>query len=147
MRRQFIGPEKRLLAAAENGDANAQFNLGVLCDSRFDSNDRSIEGNRAEALKWLLRAAKQGLSRAQSRLAELYAEGPDAPKNCVKTAFWFQLAMANLTGAYRQTAQSGYDRVTALMTPSQIAKAQRAASVWQPTRQETSAPIASPRSR
>jgi len=64
---------RRLRLAAESGDAAAQFNLGVLSDGRLDDNGYAIEGNRAESLKWLLAAAEQGLPRAQSRLAELYA--------------------------------------------------------------------------
>jgi hypothetical protein len=126
------GAEQRMLAAAEAGDAHAQFNLGVLHDGRFDDNGHAIKGNRTEALKWLLRAAQQGFSRAQNRLAEMYAEKPDASGNCAKAAFWFQLAMVNLSGVYRQTAQSGYDRASAGMTPGQIAKTERAVKAWKP---------------
>ena len=70
---------KQLQLAAEGGDAAAQFNLGVLYDSRLDDNGYPIEGNRAEAVRWLLAAAEQGLPRAQSQLATMYAGGPDAP--------------------------------------------------------------------
>jgi TPR repeat protein len=52
-----------LLFAAESGDAAAQFNHDVLCDSRLDDNGYAIKGNRAEAMKWLLAAAEQGLPR------------------------------------------------------------------------------------
>ena len=62
---------RHLRLAAESGDAAAQFNLGVLFDSREDDNGYAIEGNRGQAIKWLLAAAEQGLPRAQSRLAEL----------------------------------------------------------------------------
>jgi len=139
MRRQPAGPERRLIAAAEGGDPHAQFNLGVLYDSRFDDSGRPVEGNRAEALKWLLRSAQQGLARAQNRLAELYEQGPEASRNCVKTAFWFHVAKANLNGAYRQAAQSGYDRVLARMTPPQIAKVERAVQTWKPTQENAPA--------
>jgi TPR repeat protein len=69
---------RHLRLAAESGDAAAQFNRGVLFDSREDDNGYAIEGNRTQAIKWLLAAAEQGLPRAQSRLAELYAGGPNA---------------------------------------------------------------------
>ena len=140
MRRRPAGPEKRLIAAAEGGDPHAQFNLGILYDSRFDDSGRPVEGNRADALKWLLRAAQQGLARAQNRLAELYEQGPEAARNCVKTAFWFHVAKANLSGAYRQAAQSGYDRILARMTPPQIAKVERAVQTWKPTPEESRTP-------
>ena len=44
---------RHLRLAAESGDAAAQFNLGVLFDSREDDNGYAIEGNRAQAIKWL----------------------------------------------------------------------------------------------
>jgi TPR repeat protein len=145
MRRQATNPDRRLHAAAEAGDAHAQFNLGVLYARRLDDSGRPLHGNRTEAVKWLLRAAQQGLSRAQHRLAELYEGGPEGTRNCVKTAFWFQVAMSNLGGAYRQAAQVGYDRVSMRMTPIEIAKAKRAAELWQPTRQDAAVPIGSPK--
>jgi hypothetical protein len=74
-------PTRLLLLAAESGDAAAQFNLAVLCDSRLDDNGYPIEGNRTAAMKWLLAAAEQGLPRAQSKLAEMYADGPAAPED------------------------------------------------------------------
>ena len=64
-----------LLLAAESGDAAAQFNLAVLCESRLDDNGYPIEGNRTAAMKWLLAAAEQGLPRAQS-----------SSPSCVRTA-------------------------------------------------------------
>ena len=50
---------RHLRLAAESGEAAAQFNLGVLYDSRLDDNGYAIEGNRAEAIKWLLAAASR----------------------------------------------------------------------------------------
>ena len=53
---------RHLRIAAESGEAPAQFNLGVLYDSRLDDNGYAIEGDRAEAIKWMLAAAEQALS-------------------------------------------------------------------------------------
>src|SRR6266851_6157202 len=135
---------KHFILAAESGDAAAQFNLGVLCDSRLDDNGYIIEGNRAEAIKWLLAAAKQGLARAQSKLAEMYAEGPDAPGDYINACAWFLLAMANLRGIHRHKARSGYDRVSSHLTPAQLAKAQRLAASWKSNRQKKAATVRSP---
>ena len=55
--------------------------LTVLCDNRLDDNGYPIEGNRTGAMKWLLAAAEQGLPRAQSKLAEMYTDGPAAPED------------------------------------------------------------------
>jgi TPR repeat protein len=67
---------QELLQAAEKGDADSQFNLGVLYENGLDDNHYAVEGNRPEAVRWLLAAAEQGLPRAQIKLAEMYAGGP-----------------------------------------------------------------------
>lgn len=123
-----------LLLAAEKGDADAQFNLGVFYDNRVDDNHKPTEGNRAEAIKWLLRAAQQGLPRAQTKLAELYADGGDATADYVKAGAWFLLAAASHSGALRVEAQSGFERVSSQMTHAQIVKARHLAGGWKPRR-------------
>jgi TPR repeat protein len=120
---------KHLRLAAESGDAAAQFNLGVLYDSRLDDNGYAIAGNRAEAIRWLLAAAEQGLPRAQSRLAELYAGGPNASGNYVNACAWFLLATTSSRGIHQDQARSGYERVAAQLTPVQLAKARRLAGL------------------
>jgi TPR repeat protein len=116
---------RHLRIAAESGEAAAQFNLGVLYDSRVDDNGHAIESQREEAIRWLLAAAEQGLPRAQSRLAELYADGPNASGNYVNPCAWFLLATTNSRGIYRDHARSGYERVATRLTPAQLTKAKR----------------------
>ncbi|MGC2198656.1 MAG: hypothetical protein WA633_00690 [Stellaceae bacterium] len=123
-----------LLLAAESGDAAAQFNLAVLCDSRLDDNGYPIEGDRTAAMKWLLAAAEQGLPRAQSKLAEMYADAPAAPEDSINACVWFLLATTGLAGIHRHRAQSGYKRVSSRLTPAQLAKARRLALNWKPNR-------------
>jgi len=132
---------KRLILAASRGDPDAQYNLGVMYDNRVDDHGNSVSptdangyavaSNRAEAMKWLLRAAEQGLPRAQTRLAELYAEGPGAPLNYIKACKWFTVALTSLNGHHHQRAQTGYARICALMMPAQIATATARAKSWQ----------------
>jgi TPR repeat protein len=121
---------RHLRFAAESGEAAAQFNLGVLFDSRFDDNGYAVEGNRAEAIKWLLAAAAQGLPRAQNRLAELYAEGPNGSGSYVKACAWFLLAATSSRGVHRHQARSGYERMASYLTPAQLSKAKRLAGLW-----------------
>jgi len=123
---------KRLILAAERGDAASQFNLGMVYDNNLDDNHRPGGDRRAEAIAWLLKAARQGLPRAQSKLAELYADGPDAPKHDVPAHAWFTLAAKSSTGANRHRAESGYKRVASRMTPAQISKAARLVRDWVP---------------
>src|SRR5260370_11403669 len=70
------GVERRLLQAAEAGNARAQCNLGILYDNGLDDNGYVVEGNRPQAVRWLLAAGQQGLARAQVKLAEVYADRP-----------------------------------------------------------------------
>jgi TPR repeat protein len=123
---------KHLLIAANSGDAAAQFNLGILYDSRLDDNGYAIEGNRAEAMKWLLAAAEQGLPRAQSKLAEMYAGVPAAPEDFINACAWFLLATRSSRGIHRHRARSGYERISSRLTPAQLARAKRLAGDWQP---------------
>src|SRR5436190_2530538 len=95
---------KHLILAAESGDPAAQFNLGVLYDSRLDDNGYAIEGNREEAMKWLLAAAEQGLPRAQSKLAEMYAGDRATAEDFINACAWFLLATRGLRGIHRYEA-------------------------------------------
>ena len=121
--RSFDGSEKRLRQAAEAGDADAQCNLGILYDNGVDDNGRAVEGKRPQAVKWLLAAARQGLPRAQIRLAEIYATGPDISGSHTAACGWFLLAAAGLHGIHLHRAQTGYARISLRLSPAQIAKA------------------------
>jgi TPR repeat protein len=128
---------RHLRIAAESGEAAAQFNLGILYDSRLDDNGYVIESDRAEAIKWLLAAAEQGLPRAQSRLAELYAAGSNASGNYVNACAWFLLATASSRGIHRHQARSAYERIAASLTPAQVTEAKRLAGLWRAPNRET----------
>ena len=128
---------RRLRIAAESGEAPAQFNLGVLYDSRLDDNGYAIEGDQVEAIKWLLAAAERGLPRAQSKLAELYAAGPNASGNYVNACAWFLLAAASSRGIHRHQARSAYERIAASLTPAQLTEAKRLAGLRRAPSRET----------
>lgn len=121
---------KRLLLAAGQGDAATQFNLGVFYDNRLDDNHYPIAGNRAQAMKWLVLAADQGLPRAQVKLAEMYADESETPMDSVRACKWLLLAAENLSGIRRDRVQAALARIAALMTPAQIAEARRLARDW-----------------
>ena len=52
--------KKHLLEAAERGDAEAQFNLGIIYENGLNDSRYAAEGNRPEAVRWMLAAAEQG---------------------------------------------------------------------------------------
>lgn len=126
-----------LLAAAERGNPNAQFNLGMMLENRATAEGYAIErgdaaSHHAEALKWLLSAAEQDLPRAQLQLAEAYAGDGKRPDDYVKAAGWFLVATTKLSGVHRHRAQTGYQLVRSRLTPAQITKAMRFAAAWKP---------------
>ncbi len=133
------GVEKRLLQAAEAGDAHAQCNLGFLHDNGLDDNGYVVAGNRPQALRWLLAAAEQGLPRAQAKLAELYADAPDSLGSHATACGWFLLAALGLRGVHLHRARSGYARIAPHLTPEQIAQARRFARDWTPKQPRSAA--------
>jgi TPR repeat protein len=124
--------KKHLLQAAERGDAEAQFNLGMIYENGLDDSKYAAEGNRPEAVRWLRAAAEQGLSRAQIKLAELYAGQPEIPENSVKACGWYLLAITTLRGAHLEKAQSDYLRASSCLTAAEIVEVRRFAQVWKP---------------
>src|SRR5712691_4348728 len=63
-----------LRAAAEEGEAKAQFNLGVMYD-----NGQGVPQDYNEAAKWYTKAAEQGFPAAEYNLAGMYEDGRGVP--------------------------------------------------------------------
>ena len=72
---------------AEQGDASAQFNLGVMYD-----NGEGVPENDAEALRWFRLAAEQGEASTQFNLGVMYAIGEGVPENDAEALRWYRLA-------------------------------------------------------
>jgi TPR repeat protein len=123
---------KHLLEAAERGDAESQFNLGIIYENGLDDSRYAVEGSRPQAMRWFLAAAEQGLPHAQLKLAEIHAAEPDIPESSVTACRWYLLAMTSLRGARLQKAQSAYQRASFRLTSSQIAEVRRFAEGWKP---------------
>jgi TPR repeat protein len=132
------GLEKRMLQAAEGGDARAQCNLGILYGNGLDDNGHAVEANRPQAARWLLAAAEQGLALAQVKLAEAYAEEADISGSDATACGWFLLASRGLHGIHRHRARSVYERIVSRLTPAQITAASRFARDWTPKAAKTS---------
>ncbi len=119
---------KWLRKAADQGFAPAQFNLGVMYDSA-----QGVPQDYAEAVKWYRKAADQGLALAQVGLGQLYMHGKGVPQDYVATHMWFNLAASRAEDAeIRDMAIKERDLVASMMTPAQIAEAQRMAREWAP---------------
>ena len=70
-----------LRLAAEQGDADAQFNLGVMY-----ANGEGVPENDAEAVKWYRLAAEQSHADAQFKLGVMYDLGNGVPENDAEAA-------------------------------------------------------------
>lgn len=106
---------KTTLAAAEKGDAGAQFSLGFMY-----SNGKGVPKDYTEAAKWFRKAAGQGEAQAQFNLGVMYAKGEGVPKNLVEAYAWWNIAGSK----GNQEAQEYRDSVEKKMTPAQIHQAQ-----------------------
>ena len=67
--------EKWYRKAAEQGSAEAQNNLGLMCVL-----GRGVRKDDAAAVKWFRKAAEQGYAPAQNNLAEMRRQGRGATK-------------------------------------------------------------------
>ena len=127
----MAGPYEDGFAAAEKGDARAQFNLGIMYYL-----GQGVPQDYAAAVKWYRLAADQGAPAAQNHLASMFEDGHGVAVNYVQAYKWWNLAVSRFTAAdkvRRDEAIKNRDRVAANMTPAQIADAQKLAREWKPT--------------
>jgi uncharacterized protein len=114
---------KWFLLAAAQGDSTAQYYVGFMY-KKGEGAPQSFE----EALKWLSLGAEQGNAGAQLNLGFMYFGGEGVPQNYVLGHKWSNLAAA---GGDKDAIEVR-DEMGVLMTPGQIAEAQRLASEWKP---------------
>jgi len=101
--------------AADQGNASAQYNLGVMY-RRGDG----VPQDYAEAIRWYRLAADQGNASAQYNLGIMYGQGQGVLQDNVMAHMWYNIASANgndKSGEWR-------DERAGLMTPADISKAQ-----------------------
>ena len=78
---------KRDRRAAEQGDASAQFKMGLRYDLGV-----GVPQNYTEAVKWLRKAAEQGDASAQYNLGSMYNDGLGVSQDPVEALQWFRKA-------------------------------------------------------
>jgi len=137
-------------AKAEAGDADAQYNLGLMYVL-----GEGVEQDFKEAVKWYQKAADQGDAIAQSNLGLMYQKGQGVEQDFKEAAKWWQKAAdqgnvdaqnnlgvmyANGQGVEQnfvtgyawwniaatngdQNAKNGLSQLGKAMTPAQIAEA------------------------
>ena len=122
--------------AASQGHPNAQSNLGAMYNGGI-----GVPQNYTEAAKWYRLAANQGTTAAQFNLALMYYNGLGVPQNYVLSYMWLSLSAAQ----GNQRAVENRDLIVQIMTPSQIAEAQKLAAEWRPERLADAARPAPPK--
>ncbi len=72
---------------AEQGDTDAQFNLGVMYN-----NGQGVTQDYTQAVSWYRKAAEQGHADAQFNLGVRYAKGQGVTKDYTQAVSWFRKA-------------------------------------------------------
>ena len=116
--------------AVAQGDADAQYNLGVLYDF-----EKGVPQDFSMARHWYEQAATQGHAGAQNNLGGLYEFGHGVKQDSVRAFMWYNVAASLSTNdPQKDVAAENRDEIAGHMTSAQIKEAKRLASQCQ-TRQ------------
>ena len=118
---------KEFRPLAEQGDAGAQTNLGLMYGG-----GEGVPQDIAKAAEWFRKAAEQGYAKAQFGLGGMYYLGIGVSQDYVKAHMWINLAAAQGNEAGRESL----DEIAKEMTPAQVAEAQAMAREWMEKHQE-----------
>ena len=96
-----------------------------------DGQEAFKSGDYETALRLWRPLAKQGFANALQNLGIMYAWGTGVPQDYVQAHMWFNLAVSrSRPGETYDTAAELRDAFADLMTPAQIAEAQKLARQW-----------------
>ena len=109
--------------AANQGDAEAQNNLGIMYE-----NGEGVTKNHKKAVYLYEQAAHQGDIAAQYNLGRMYYDGGGVTKDYVEAYRWLILVKAKSNEEYKDINKI-LDSLEKLISPSQITKAQKLASL------------------
>ena len=85
-RGDFRAALQEWLPVAQRGDANAQFNIGLLYARQRRRQDLR------QAAEWYRKAAEQGVGAAEYNLGVMYANGDGVPRDVHEAVKWLQKA-------------------------------------------------------
>jgi TPR repeat protein len=109
---------KEFRPLAEQGDASAQYNLGVM----YGNGEGVIQDYKA-AFKWYKLAAEQGHAKAQYDLGVMYYNGQGVIQDYTHAHMWANIAASQ----GHKLAVKNRDIIAKQMTSTQIAAAQNLA--------------------
>ena len=85
-----------------------------------------------QAVAWYRKAADQGNAGAQFCLGLMYENGQGVAQDYVRAHMWFNLAASGSSEPARSFSVKERANIEGVMTPAQIAEAQRMAREWKP---------------
>jgi uncharacterized protein len=97
------------------------------------ANRYEVAKDFSEALKWYRLAANHGIAMAQFNLGVAYVDGTGVPQDYVQAHKWLNLAVSRFRASDKEKRDRAVivrDGTAAMMTPAQIAEAQRMAREW-----------------
>lgn len=118
-RGDYASAARNFQSLAMQGDANAQYNLGVLY-----MNGRGVAQDDFQAVKWYQSAAAQGNWNAQTNLGLMYAHGKGIKQDDVHALMWLILGAVS---GYPHSVKNR-DTVSLLLTAPQVAQATKMAN-------------------
>jgi len=127
IKKEYQEAFKWFTKAAEQGHAGAQLNLGLMY-----YNGEGIPKDHKEAAKWLTKSAEQGRADAQAYLSTMYYIGQGVPEDYVQAYKWSNLSAAQGF----EGAKKNRDLLKKVMSPAQIAEAQRLSREFRPRKGE-----------
>jgi TPR repeat protein len=107
--------------AAEQGHAEAKFNLGIMY-----YNGRGVLQDYVEAAKWYHEAAEQGDQWAQNNLGVMHENGEGVPTDWMTAYMWFDLAARQ----GNEKARENRTELAARMTATEVARAEELVWEW-----------------
>ncbi len=110
--------------AAGQGHVKAQFNLGYMYNL-----GQGVVRDYKQAAKWYGKAAGQGHVKAQFNLGLMYVQGQGVKQDYIMAHMYWNIAVVG----GNKGALKNRDKVTAMMTTTQIEKAQDLAQEWMRT--------------
>jgi TPR repeat protein len=119
----YAGAVKEWRPLAEQGVAEAQFNLGLLY-----ADGQGVPLDPGQAASWFEKAAEQDYGKAQLNLGALYSSGKGVKRDYMQAYKWFNICAAK--GDSKCAAKR--DFVAKMLKAPQLAAAQRMSSEWKP---------------
>tara|TARA_Y100001960_G_scaffold319470_1_gene390833 strand:- start:39 stop:1301 length:1263 start_codon:yes stop_codon:yes gene_type:complete len=119
--RATLSPFQQNRLSADQGDARAQYNLGLMY-----ANGQGVPQDYVEAGRWYRLAADQGHADAQHNLGVMHANGQGVQFDYVQAYKWWDLAQTQ--GHAESRKEKAIIQIN--MTPDQIAEGQRMSREW-----------------